>query len=291
LNNIDKIYPMVAISGGTFFMGEGDDRHQVTLSPYQIGKYEVTQELWEAVMGDNHSVFKGARKPITNVSWNYCQEFIKKLNQITGKDFRLPTEAEWEFAARGGVSEKSSEYSGSNNLAEVGWYDANSGQTTHNVGRKNSNKLGLYDMSGNINEWCLDWHGHYSADSIVDPIGPKEGYQRVARGGSWKSYESDCGVSKRYRACPYNSYDNYGMRLCVSSSFKGNYSGIIKGKPKKAVVAPRRSYDIPNIIWRVILTAGLMVVMWAIYEFIGRFAPVVATPALVAIWNGSCDIF
>lgn len=178
---IDAMCPMVAIPGGTFFMGEDDDRHQVTLSPYQICKYEVTQELWEAVMGDNHSAFKGAQKPITNVSWSYCQEFIKKLNQITGKEFRLPTEAEWEFAARGG-SEKVSEYSGSNVIDEVGWYEINSRGTTHDVGKKNPNKLGLYDMSGNVNEWCLDWYGHYSADSIMDPIGPKDGYQRIARG-------------------------------------------------------------------------------------------------------------
>lgn len=282
--------PMVAIPGGTFFMGEDDDRHQVTLSPYQICKYEVTQELWEAVMGDNHSAFKGAQKPITNVSWSYCQEFIKKLNQITGKEFRLPTEAEWEFAARGG-SEKVSEYSGSNVIDEVGWYEINSRGTTHDVGKKNPNKLGLYDMSGNVNEWCLDWYGHYSADSIMDPIGPKDGYQRIARGGSWKSKDSDCEVSKRYRAHPYNSYNNIGIRLCVSTPLKGNYSGIIVIKPKKAVMDPKRSYDIPNIIWRVILTAGLMVIMWVTYKYIHPFAPPVATPALVAIWNGSCDIF
>lgn len=288
---IDAMYPMVEITGGTFFMGEGNERHQVTLSPYQIGKFEVTQELWKAVMGDNHSAFKGARKPITNVSWSYCQEFIKKLNQITGKDFRLPTEAEWEFAARGGVVEKVSDYSGSDVIDEVGWSESNSSGMTHDVGKKNSNKLGLYDMSGNVNEWCLDWYGHYLADSIVDPVGPKDGYQRIARGGSWKSKDSDCGVTKRYHAFPHNSYDNIGLRLCVSTSFKGNYSGTIVSKPPKVVVAPKKSDDILNIIWRVILTAGLIAIMFVIYKFIHPFAPAAATPAFLAIWNGSCDIF
>lgn len=274
MKKIDVMCPMVAISGGTFFMGEGDDRHQVTLSPYQIGKYEVTQELWEAVMGDNHSVFKGARKPITNVSWNYCQEFIKKLNQITGKDFRLPTEAEWEFAARGGVVEKVSEYSGSDVLDEVGWSGSNSRRTTHDVGEKNSNKLGLYDMSGNVNEWCLDWYGYYSADSIVDPIGPKDGYQRIARGGSWKSKDSDCGVTNRYHAFPHNSYDNIGLRLCVGTS-KGNISGrqLVKEEGSPGTITKK----INNIDWKPILKGVgiiiLVVVIMIIANAIGIKLP------------------
>ena len=257
---IDAMYPMVEITGGTFFMGEGNERHQVTLSPYQIGTFEVTQELWEAVMGDNHSAFKGARKPVTNVSWSYCQEFIKKLNQITGKDFRLPTEAEWEFAARGGVVEKVSEYSGNDVLNEVGWSVSNSRGTTHDVGEKNSNKLGLYDMSGNVNEWCLDWYGYYLADSIVDPIGPKDGYKRIARGGSWKSKDFDCGVTKRYHAFPHNSYDNVGLRLCVGTS-KGNISGrqLVKEESRPGTITKK----IDNVDWKPIVK-GVGIVVLAI---------------------------
>lgn len=257
---IDAMYPMVEITGGTFFMGEGKDRHQVTLSPYQIGKYEVTQELWEAVMGDNQSAFKGAQKPVTNVTWSYCQEFIKKLNQITGKDFRLPTEAEWEFAARGGDAEKVSEYSGSDVIDEVGWSESNSRGMTHDVGKKNSNKLGLYDMSGNVNEWCLDWYGHYLSDSIVDPVGPKDGYQRIARGGSWKSKSFACRVTERYHVFPHKSYDNIGLRLCVGTS-NGNISGRPLVKEESNSVTITKKND--NIDWKPIVK-GVGIVVLAI---------------------------
>lgn len=257
---IDAMCPMVEITGGTFFMGEGNERHQVTLSPYQIGKYVVTQELWDAVMGANYSAFRGAQKPVTNVSWIYCQEFIKKLNQITGKEFRLPTEAEWEFAARGGVVETVSDYSGSDVLDEVGWSGSNSRGTTHDVGEKNSNKLGLYDMSGNVNEWCLDWYGYYLADSIVDPIGPKDGYKRIARGGSWKSKDSDCGVTNRYHAFPHNSYNNIGLRLCVGTS-KGNISGrqLVKEEGRPGTITEK----IDNVDWKPIVK-GVGIVLLAI---------------------------
>ena len=155
---------MVYVQGGTFMMGatseQGSDAydnekpaHQVTLSSFSIGRYEVTQEEWQAVMGSNPSWFKGPKRPVENVSWDDCQAFIKKLNEMTGKQFRLPTEAEWEFASRGGIKSQGYKYSGSNNLNSVAWYADNSGNTTHDVGQESPNELGIYDMSGNVWEW------------------------------------------------------------------------------------------------------------------------------------------
>lgn len=184
---------MVLVEGGTFTMGGkykiSKPVHQVTLSSYSIGKYEVTQEEWEAVMGYNPSNFKGAKRPVENVSWDVCQEFIRKLNTITGKKFRLPTEAEWEYAARGGNKSKKYKYAGSNTAGSIAWYNNNSNNETHNVGTKQANELGLYDMSGNVFEWCQDWYGDYSSNSQTNPKGPADGYLggRIIRGGSWNS--------------------------------------------------------------------------------------------------------
>lgn len=209
---------MVYVEGGTFQMGSDDifgsakPVYQVTLSSYYIGKYEVTQEEWKAVMGSNPSHFRGAHLPVEEVSWNDCQTFIQRLNQQTGQHFRLPTEAEWEFAARGGNVGKSHgyEYSGSNNIDVVGWYDANSGDHTHPVGQKQANELGLYDMSGNVWEWCQDWFGSYSSQSQTNPTGPASASQRVYRGGSWY----DCvSVSFRSHTMPSDPYYALGLRL------------------------------------------------------------------------------
>ena len=152
--------------GATSEQGEDADSdekpaHQVTLSDYYIGETEVTQALWKAVMGTNPSNFKGDSNPVEKVSWNDCQEFIRKLNSLTGRTFRLPTEAEWECAARGGNQSKGYKYSGSNKIKDVAWYDGNSKDKTHAVKTKPSNELGLYDMSGNVNEWCWDLYGAY----------------------------------------------------------------------------------------------------------------------------------
>lgn len=216
-------YPMVFVEGGTFRMGSYDSEasplempsHQVTLSSYCIGKYEVTQELWEAIMGSNPSFFKGSRKPVERVSWKDCQEFIRKLNNLTGKNFKLPTEAQWEYAARGGKKSRGYKYSGSNTIGDVAWYDGNSGYKTHDVGTKSPNELGLYDMSGNVYEWCSDWYGDYSSFSQTNPTGPSSGSRRVSRGGCWLYNASHCRVSDRNDTYPGNRFSDLGLRLCL----------------------------------------------------------------------------
>lgn len=218
---------MVYVEGGTFTMGatseqgsdaESDEKpaHQVTLSSFSIGKYEVTQEEWQAVMGSNPSNFKGSKRPVENVSWEDCQDFIRKLNQLTGKRFHLPTEAEWEYAARGGNRSRGYKYAGGDNLGSVAWYDDNSGDETHPVGQKSPNELGLYDMSGNVWEWCQDRFGSYSSSSQTNPTGPNSGSDRVLRGGSWLDYAWFCRSSYRSNfGTP--SYRNYrlGLRLAL----------------------------------------------------------------------------
>lgn len=215
---------MVKVEGGIFSMGstEGYDEkpvHQVRLSDFCIGKYEVTQDEWEAVMGTNPSHFKGVNKPVECVSWNDCQEFIKKLNKLTGLQFRLLTEAEWEYAARGGNKSKGYKYSGRNIIGNVAWYWDNSNQKTHPVGTKAPNELGIYDMSGNVWEWCSDWYSssYYSSSPANNPTGPATGSPRVLRGGSWGSSADDCRVA--YRLSNYPDSRNYylGFRLACSA--------------------------------------------------------------------------
>ena len=218
---------MVYVEGGTFKMGAtkeqgrdaGSDEkptHQVTLSSFYISKYEVTQELWQAVMGKNPSEFKGdLRRPVEQVSWRDCQEFISKLNELTGKRFRLPTEAEWEYAARGGNQSRGYKYSGSKDPGSVAWYSDNSGRTTHPVGQKSPNALGLYDMSGNVFEWCQDCHRWYSKDPQTNPTGPESGSDRVLRGGGWKLYAEWCRVSCRSLGSPMDRSDDLGLRLAL----------------------------------------------------------------------------
>ena len=219
-------FDMVSVAGGTFTMGatseQGSDAwsdekptHNVTLSDYMIGKTEVTQELWQAVMGSNPSYFSGNNLPVEKVSWNDCQEFIKKLNSLTGLNFRLPTEAEWEYAARGGSKSKGYIYSGSNDISSVAWNWDNSPSKTHAVATKAPNELGLYDMSGNVWERCSDWYGDYSSSSQTNPKGPSSGYCRVLRGGSWGCDAAICRVSCRYSNNPVSRFDNQGLRLAL----------------------------------------------------------------------------
>ena len=218
---------MVYVSGGTFTMGatseqvsDAHDRekpaHSVTVSGFYICKYEVTQALWKAVMGSNPSYWEGDNLPVEQVSWNDCQDFIRKLNALTGKNFRLPTEAEWEFAARGGNNSRGYKYAGSNNIGDVAWYDGNSGSKTHVVGTKSPNELGIYDMSGNVREWCQDWYGSYSSASQTNPTGTNSGSYRVARGGGWCGYARYCRSSYRYGFASFDFYSNGGLRLVLS---------------------------------------------------------------------------
>ena len=216
---------MVDVEGGTFTMGatpeqgvaDSDERptHQVTLSSFSIGRYEVTQEEWEAVMGTNPASFKGDKCPVEFVSWNDCQTFIKKLNKMTGMEFRLPTEAEWEFAARGGNKSKSYKFAGGNTLNTQGWYVGNSGNKTNEVGKKFPNELGLYDMTGNLWEWCADWYGAYSDSSQKNPTGPQSGFTRVLRGGGWNGGDKNCRISNRDGRAPDYSSDRLGLRLVM----------------------------------------------------------------------------
>ena len=219
-------YNMVWVEGGTFSMGAtpeqgvdaADDEkpvHSVTLSGYYIGKTEVTQALWKAVMGSNPSDFKGDDLPVVNVSWDDCQEFIEKLNYLTGQNFRFPTEAEWEFACRGGNNSLGYKYSGSDNIDNVAWYDGNSGDKTHPVATKSANELGIYDMSGNVWEWCCDWYGDYTSGAQTNPKGPGSGSIRVFRGGSWFYSAWCCRSSYRYGNYPANRYNDLGLRLAL----------------------------------------------------------------------------
>lgn len=219
-------FDIIFVEGGTFTMGatheQEDDAyddeqptHSVTLSSFMIGKYEVTQALWKAVMGSNPSCFKGDDLPVEEVSWEACQTFIKKLNGLTGKNFRLPTEAEWECAARGGNRSRGYKYSGSDNIDDVAWYDDNSSDTTHAVGTKQPNELGLYDMSGNVWEWCSDWYGDYSGSSQTNPTGATSGSDRVYRGGSWIIFARSCRVSDRNNIIPGSTGSYLGLRLVL----------------------------------------------------------------------------
>ena len=212
-------FTMMPVKGGTFQMGSNDGEideqpvHQVTLSDYYIGQTEVTQELWQAVMGSNPSEYKGAKNPVNKVSWNDCQEFIRKLNSLTGANFRLPTEAEWEFAARGGNKSRGYKYSGSDNLGSVAWYTDNSGFEVHPVGSKSPNELGLYDMSGNVWEWCADWSGSYSSSSQTNPTGPSSGSGRVLRGGGYYIKAAYCRSARRFNVGPAYCNSINGLRL------------------------------------------------------------------------------
>jgi formylglycine-generating enzyme required for sulfatase activity len=222
---------MVFVEGGTFQMGSSsgssDEQHfhsaafeqpihWVTLSSFSIGKYEVTQAQWKAIMGTNPSKFAGCDNcPVENVRWNDVQEFIRKLNAQTGKNFRMPTEAEWEYAAKGGKQSRGYTYSGSNDLGSVAWYYDNSQNKTHAVGGKQANELGIYDMSGNVWEWCSDWHGNYSSYSETNPTGASSGLNHVLRGGSWYMDANNCPTKNRFWGNIGNRYHHVGFRLVL----------------------------------------------------------------------------
>lgn len=220
------VYKMIKVQAGTFTMGASPETkesydnekpsHQVTLTnDYYIGRTEVTQALWKAVMGNNPSYFKGNNLPVENISWDDCQLFLSRLNSMTGHNFRLPTEAEWEFAARGGNKSNYYMYSGSNDLGTVAWCRETSIWTTHNVATKKPNELGIYDMSGNVAEWCADLYGVYSNEAQENPTGPNNGYYRVARGGCWDYDAGFCRSLARLSGETSNSSNRFGLRLAI----------------------------------------------------------------------------
>ena len=219
-------YNMVAVPGGTFTMGctseqgsdcDDDEKpvRRVTVSDFYIGKYEVTQKEWREVMGSNPSYSQNCDNcPVEQVSWQDIQQFLARLNAKTGKAYRLPTEAEWEYAARGGSSQRY-KYAGSNSLDEVGWYDGNAWGKLYPVGQKKANELGLHDMSGNVWEWCADWYGTYPSTAQINPKGPSGASNRVIRGGFFGKPAEDCRVSYRSRNSPTNRVNNLGFRLAL----------------------------------------------------------------------------
>jgi formylglycine-generating enzyme required for sulfatase activity len=226
-------FQMIPVSGGSFMMGDqhGDlwdacrPVHQVRVSDFYIGKYPVTQALWKAVMeGRNPSTFQGDDHPVEMVSWDDAQAFMEVLNRITkdtrleGYHYRLPTEAEWEYAARGGKQSKGYLYAGGDTLNDVAWHRDNSDSKTHSVGGKTPNELGLYDMSGNVWEWCGDWYGDYPSGSQTNPTGPSTGSYRVNRGGNWHLVSRYCRSACRdYYGPDYRNY-HFGFRLVYGAN-------------------------------------------------------------------------
>lgn len=210
---------MIFIQGGTFTMGSGgyrDPYHSVTLSSYKIGKYEITQAQWLAVMGFNPAGKKCMECPVIGVSWNDAVDFLKKLNKLTGKNYRLPTEAEWEYAAKGGAESKDYEYSGSNKHEEVAWLVFSKGELMP-VGQKKPNELGLYDMSGNAREWCLDWFDTYPIKHQVNPEGPISGEYRVYRGGGRYDGKDAARVNSRDYGAPEDRSTLNGLRVVLAN--------------------------------------------------------------------------
>jgi len=211
------------LPGGTFTMGEGGEAHKVTLTkPFELGVYEVTQEQYQKVMGSNPSGFKGPQNPVEQVSWNDAVAFCRKLSELPseksgGYVYRLPTEAEWEYACRAGTTTTYSFGDSESELGAYAWYIDNSGRTTHPVGGKKPNAWGLYDMHGNVFEWCQDWLGDYPSGSVTDPTGAASGSARVYRGGSWDDYAGSCRSANRYRNSPEFRDDYLGFRVLRSS--------------------------------------------------------------------------
>jgi formylglycine-generating enzyme required for sulfatase activity len=217
----------VLVEGGSFDMGCTPEQqacsssekpvHRVTLHSYYIGQYELTQAQWRAVMGNNPSHFQGCDQcPVEKVSWEDVQDFIRRLNELTGQNYRLPTEAEWEFAARGGNKSQRYQYAGGSKLVDVAWYAGNAGSKSHPVGQKRANELGLYDMSGNVREWCQDFYGEYPASAQTNPRGLSFGFDRVARGGSWYVIPHDCRVAARRSDSPGFRFSFLGFRLAMT---------------------------------------------------------------------------
>lgn len=222
-------FKMLRVDGGSFQMGatqeqdedaEADEQnvHEVTLDSFYLGETPVTQALWKEVMGDNPSQVEGDKLPVDNVSWDdVVGLFLPRLNELMKMNFRLPTEAEWEYAARGGAQSRGCKYAGSDDVDEVAWHDRNSQKTPHPVKALRPNELGFYDMSGNVWEWCSDWYDEYSDFAVENPPGPSSGSKRVLRGGCWQYSSHCCRVSNRSSHDPGNHFF-IGLRLALSEN-------------------------------------------------------------------------
>lgn len=235
-------FKMIAVQGGTFLMGATLDQyrkskadefpvHRVAVNTFYMGETEVTQELWKAVMGQNLSANQNPKAPVEMVSWNDCQQFIEKLNQLTGVQFRLPTEAEWEYAARGGAFAGHWLFAGDDFLDGLGWFAQNTSKTMP-VKQKLPNEIGLYDMSGNVAEWCLDWYGDYSGDNQSNPTGPNNGNDKCVRGGHWNDANNSARVAVRFALNPLLSNKFIGLRLVANVSKKDIEDADNKPKPQ-----------------------------------------------------------
>jgi formylglycine-generating enzyme required for sulfatase activity len=223
----DRIWSnMVEVKGGIFQMGGTREQwgegahvfelpvHSVKIDTFRICRFQLTQGEWQILMGDNPSHFRGdSSLPVDSISWEDAEFFLAHLNSLTTGGYRFPTEAEWEYAARGGALSRKYKYSGSNNVDEVAWTYNNSNGRTHPVGRLKPNELGLYDMSGNVWEWCNDWYGDYQSKPLINPLGPASGEHRVVRGGCWSNGPDYKRVSHRNYRYPGHRHNDYGFRL------------------------------------------------------------------------------
>ena len=222
-------FDMQKVEGGLFIMGGTPEQHNevistdlpthtVSLHTYYIGTTEVTQDLWQAIMPEWYisDEWNIPNQPITDVNWYDCQEFIRRLNNITGLPFRLPTEAEWEFAARGGNVSRGYRFAGGNKIEDVSWGLSNAGFRKHNVGERKPNELGLYDMTGNVSEWCSDWYGMYHLGTEPNPQGATEGELKVVRGGSFDNCKDNSYLSRREYYNPNEAMNYCGFRLALT---------------------------------------------------------------------------
>ena len=215
------------VAEGKFYMGATVEQggwdnerpvHRVILSPYFIGQTEVTQELWTAVMESNPSYFKGSNRPVESISYDDCLAFLERLDSITGVPFRLPTEAEWEFAAKGGMLTQETLFAGNNDCDLVAWWGDETNSGTHPVAQLEPNELGIFDMSGNVWEWCHDWYNYYSSGRVTDPQGRTTGLYRVQRGGAWNFSSAFCRCTSRAMGAPDNKTRSLGFRIALSKN-------------------------------------------------------------------------
>jgi len=213
---------LALLSAGTFQMEDGPSVHEVILTqPFYMGTHEVTQKQYQRVMGNNYSSFRDPQNPVENVTWSDARDFCRKLSALpeemsAGRVYRLPSEAEWEYACRAGTTTKFSFGDNESQLNAYGWFKSNSGETTHPVGRKKPNPWGLYDMHGNVHEWCQDWYAVFPRGFGIDPMGPLSGPTRLIKGGSWSFDASYSRSTTRFNRQPNSRFGYTGFRVCLS---------------------------------------------------------------------------